>query len=587
MRRRAVLLGLAMLPAMAQSYNGSNATGQLILTRTVNLLQLAQPATAAQFGPAEGFAPFLRDGFILDTTEEVPEIRRRPALPFSPEAMLGSFAVRSPQNLTVSPQIAGSGFNGLTHMQQRLSNGGNQFSIEPPSPSIAAGNGYILEGVNNAVQVYNESGAALLPQVLSTNQVFGLAPSIDRSTGLYGPFPTDMRVFYDWDINRWFIIQRTLDNDIFRNTLNRSHLYMAVSQTGDPTGNYSIYVMDTTNASNRGCPCYLDFPELGADKYGFYISGNEYDTAYSNPIDARILAISKSSLASSVSLPTMYQFIIPRSSGYEYGIFPATTPPGGSYFTANNGLEYFVSSLLSGGSSLAMWAMSNTASLATSTPSPSFTVRIVSTLIYGPPGVATQRPGPLPYGSTLSPAGRLAYIDGADARVLSVSYAGGRLYATVTTRAVDDFGNPVVGGAYFIFSPTFRSGVLSALPLRQGYLVANNNHLLAPTVAVNAQGRGAVTFTLVGPDYYPSAAFVPIDTLSTGTAIQIAAAGAGPEDGFTGYPGGLGVGIARWGDYSTAVTSTDGSIWMVTEYIPNLPRTQLANWGTFITHYAF
>jgi hypothetical protein len=29
---------------------------------------------------------------------------------------------------------------------------------------------------------------------------------------------------------------------------------------------------------------------------------------------------------------------------------------------------------------------------------------------------------------------------------------------------------------------------------------------------------------------------------------------------------------------------SDGShVWFATEYIPNLPRTALANWGTFIT----
>ena len=41
-------------------------------------------------------------------------------------------------------------------------------------------------------------------------------------------------------------------------------------------------------------------------------------------------------------------------------------------------------------------------------------------------------------------------------------------------------------------------------------------------------------------------------------------------------------GVGRWGDYSAAVADTSGRIWMATEYIPNAPRTGLANWGTFI-----
>ena len=86
-------------------------------------------------------------------------------------------------------------FDGLTHANQRLANGGNQFSVEPPSPSLA-------------VQVYSTAGVALLPAAVSSNQLFALTPAINRSTGVNGVFPTDMRVFYDQGISRWFVLQR-------------------------------------------------------------------------------------------------------------------------------------------------------------------------------------------------------------------------------------------------------------------------------------------------------------------------------------------------------------------------------------------
>jgi hypothetical protein len=121
--------------------------------------------------------------------------------------------------------------------------------------------------------------------------------------------------------------------------------------------------------------------------------------------------------------------------------------------------------------------------------------------------------------------------------------------------------------------------------LRQGYLVVTNNHILRPSIAVNAQGRGAIAFTLVGPDYYPSAAFVSLDVLSTASVMQVPAFGAMPQDGFTGYPGGFAAGVARWGDYSAAIAAGDGSIWMAAQYIPNAPRTEFANWGTFLYRY--
>lgn len=39
--------------------------------------------------------------------------------------------------------------------------------------------------------------------------------------------------------------------------------------------------------------------------------------------------------------------------------------------------------------------------------------------------------------------------------------------------------------------------------------------------------------------------------------------------------------MGRWGDYSAAV-SDGNNVWFATEYIPNRPRTALANSGTFI-----
>ena len=91
-----------------------------------------------------------------------------------------------------------------------------------------------------------------------------------------------------------------------------------------------------------------------------------------------------------------------------------------------------------------------------------------------------------------------------------------------------------------------------------------------------------MVFTLVGPDYFPSAAFTRLSEGGT-SSVRIAGAGVEPDDGFTGYAGVVGVsGPARWGDYSAAAADGE-NIWLATEYIPGGTRTTLANWGTFIT----
>jgi len=113
--------------------------------------------------------------------------------------------------------------------------------------------------------------------------------------------------------------------------------------------------------------------------------------------------------------------------------------------------------------------------------------------------------------------------------------------------------------------------------------VQDQTDLALSTVGLDKAGNGAMTFTLVGPTYYPSAAYIKFSTSGPSGPIQVAAAGVAPEDGFSCYRAFGGDGVCRWGDYSTAVAA-DGAIFMATEYIPG-PRTDFANWGTFIMRY--
>jgi hypothetical protein len=49
-------------------------------------------------------------------------------------------------------------FDGLNFRQQRLANGGNQFSVEPPDQGMCAGNGFIVETVNDVFRVFHTDG---------------------------------------------------------------------------------------------------------------------------------------------------------------------------------------------------------------------------------------------------------------------------------------------------------------------------------------------------------------------------------------------------------------------------------------------
>ncbi len=578
-------LPFALVPAVlfgATAYSGSNITGSFTLTTTVNVMHLAT-ADASSAASTTMLHQLGASRMQILATEDITHITFNHRLPnrqlFGARLgpMLGATVPGAVATRSLSiVNSGGTSFNGLTQLEQRDANHGNQFSIEPPNPSVAVANGYILEGVNNAIQIYNTSGKSLLPVALSTNELFGLAPGIDRNTFIYGPFPTDMRVFFDADIQRWIVLQRAQDEDMFGNNLATSHVYLAVSQTADPTGNYNIYTADTTDLPNPLCPCVDDYPQIGADRYGFFISANQYNSDSEDFEDATIMALSKQDLASGAKKPTVFRFTLNFKTGYEFAIQPATTPPGASPFLASGGVEYLASSLAlgEGGEGVAVWAVSNTSSLTTTSPKLTLTQVTMPTLSYRLPNTAAQPAGPLEYNT------RVPQIDGGDNRILSLTYAGARLYMTLSTSVLDDGGDNVTGGILLVADPLIRGGSFSVIPRSQNYFYVNGNELLRPSVAVNPSGSGDVSATLVGPQWFPSAAYIPVSAFGTPTTLYVSAPGTAPEDGYSTDT----YGYARWGDYSTAVAGADGSVWMAVEYIGNLPRSQVANWDTAITH---
>ena len=72
-----------------------------------------------------------------------------------------------------------------------------------------------------------------------------------------------------------------------------SRLYLAVSQTSDPTETYSIYTLNTTLARDpdQGGPRIPDFPHFAVDHYGLYISINEFNITPDGNIDGFIDAV--------------------------------------------------------------------------------------------------------------------------------------------------------------------------------------------------------------------------------------------------------------------------------------------------------
>ena len=192
----------------------------------------------------------------------------------------------------------------------------------------------------------------------------------------------------------------------------------------------------------------------------------------------------------------------------------------------NGGTEYFVSTyddFSLANNKVSVWAMTDTDTLNAEVGIPGFTTLAVNTESFTLPVFASQKPGPIPLGKSMGqPEGTL---NPDDERMQQVVFADGHLWSSVST-ALQVGANTLDGAAYFVIKPSWPNGVLKASVTRQGYVATANNNLLYPAIGVSENGNGAMVFTLTGPDYFPSAAYIPI-TLSGGVAADIRLAAAG------------------------------------------------------------
>jgi hypothetical protein len=503
-----------------------------------------------------------------------------------------------------SVQLPGfASFNGLSHFDQATAGtgiyAGTQFELEPPDQALCVGNGHVVEAVNNAVRVFSTAGAPETAPV-ALNQFFGLAPEFQAgASATFGDFISDPKCYFDPDTNRFFLTELQISLDPATGDFEApSHLLVAVTQTADPTGRWSIFELDTTNdgtngtPTDPGCPCFGDQPLIGADANGFYITTNEYQLAGFAFNGARIYAFSKSGLEHGTNTTAVQFFAGPLTTSVPNGglavtIQPATTP-NGAYATANNGTEYLMSptdwgvgpALGTRADRLVVWALTGTATLNSPSPAPSLTFTVIPSEVYAQPPNAAQPPGPRPLGDALHDPLELLATN--DDRLNQVVFAAGRLWSGINTAVKLPTGATLSGIAWFAVTPSDPAGTLSAAVARQGYVALSGENAMFPSIGVTGAGRAVMTFSVSGPDRFPSAAYAPLSLTSGAGAVRIAGAGTRPDDGFSGYKEFGGVGVGRWGDYSAAVADTAGRVWMAAEYLPDGPRTTFANWGTFV-----
>ena len=553
---RPTTLGLALVVGLAVSAFAA-ATAVAVSTGTRQIPSGGTTTIRAGATGSDGIQqPEIRPG--SDEEEGAGSFNRpRPGFKSGkfPKKPLDAPVVASSAVATSNPEL-GLSFEGLNHRDQRLANGGNQFSLEPPDQALCVGNGYTVEATNSVLRVWSTAGAPLTG-VQDLNTFFGYPAAINRTAGnLIGPNVIDPVCLYDPDNSRFVVAITTLHVDAGGDFNGKNTIDLAVSNTGDPTGSWTIYHVPAQNdgtdgTPDHGCtldgsahgPCFQDYPHIGADRYGVYVTTNEYDLFGPSFNAAQVFAFSKAKLAAhpaSIDVTLVENLNVDGSPGFT--VWPAQSPAGQSS-SERNGTEYFLSTIAGDGSEtgnptgtarrVGLWALTNTKSLDSASPSLGITSRLVNSQTYVFPPKSDQKPGDFPLGQCINDTTlptifgpgcwQLLFVDepahdevistpdSLDSRMQQTWYVNGTLWGASGT-AVQVGGELKAGIAWFSVDPKINgAGKVEGNIKKQGYVALANNNLTMPAIAMTASGKGAIAFTIMGEDYHPSAGYVTID----------------------------------------------------------------------------
>jgi hypothetical protein len=202
------------------------------------------------------------------------------------------------------PSISGTGFIGLSYDSTQ--------GVTPPDTVAAAGPNYVVEAVNENLFIASK---ATLPNSLSgTVQSFdSFFPGFTHSFWGLSDVITDPSVNYDAATGKWII--SILDVDTQND---KGYLNIAVSDTNDPTGNWTKFQVDLTDGhgplipGNNGLTLWGDFERFGSSATAYVWTVNMFSFSsggidQNSPFDhVQVIAIDKTNLASvhTVDLPS-------------------------------------------------------------------------------------------------------------------------------------------------------------------------------------------------------------------------------------------------------------------------------------------
>ena len=231
----AALTGLAAIPVLADK--PAPATLALHASRSngtkVNAMRAA--AAAVSSSSAAQLRLMAPTQFrVRQPTAQILETKRSVAQ--SAGLVRSSSVINGPRTALTS-----SGWLGMNNTVNdvEFGCGSRQLCIEPPDPGVAAGTDDVVQTVNLEMRIFDRGGSALLTVPLTN--FFGTAGDLGTS---------DPQIAYHAVSGRWLASIISWD-------CNSGYLTLAVSDTSDPTGNWTLWRTEYPGA-------LPDFPGLAS-----------------------------------------------------------------------------------------------------------------------------------------------------------------------------------------------------------------------------------------------------------------------------------------------------------------------------------
>ncbi len=153
---------------------------------------------------------------------------------------------------TGGPGVVGTAWDGLT--DQAIACGSSRPCLEPPDPWVAVSATHVVQMVNQSTRITNRTGGAAWQ--VSNRALFGV--SAWSSTA----FAADPRILYDPGHDRWVAT-------LFAGTCSGGALFVAVSDSGDPTGSWQKHYLAFPGR-------WPDFPTLGTSSSLVAVGVNQF-----------------------------------------------------------------------------------------------------------------------------------------------------------------------------------------------------------------------------------------------------------------------------------------------------------------------